>query len=396
MAFSISIACFNFRTSPTSSPHLSPPPAMARASNISMASTKTTKEPKPFMPAKLVQHQVSHSTPKPKTEEIFKSLENWAETNMLSLLKPVENSWQPQDFLPDSSSEDFFQKVMELRDRAREIPDDYYVCLVGNMITEEALPTYQTFLNGLDGVGDETGAGLSPWAVWNRAWTAEENRHGDLLKQYLYLSGRVDMRQVEKTIQYLIGCGMYVKAENNPLRGYIYTSFQERATFISHSNTARHASRHGDPNLARICGVVAADEKRHEAAYIKLVEKLFEIDSDTCIIALADMMKKKIIMPAHLMFDGSDERLFDHFGAAARRLGIYTSGDYADIIDFLVGRWKVEKLEGLSGEGNRAQDFLCGLAARVRKLEEIRQTRAKKAPLSSVRFSWIFDRAVQI
>ncbi|KAK8558221.1 hypothetical protein V6N13_038694 [Hibiscus sabdariffa] len=32
--------------------------------------------------------------------------------------------------------------------------------------------------------------------------------HGDLLNKYLYFSGRVDMRQIEKTIQYLIGSGM--------------------------------------------------------------------------------------------------------------------------------------------------------------------------------------------
>ncbi|KAJ6758038.1 ACYL- ACYL-CARRIER-PROTEIN DESATURASE-RELATED [Salix koriyanagi] len=143
------------------------------------------------------------------------------------------------------------------------------------MITEEALPTYQTMLNTLDGVRDETGASLSPWAIWTRAWTAEENRHGDLLNKYLYLSGRVDMRQIEKTIQYLIGSGMDPRTENSPYLGFIYTSFQERATFISHGNTARHAKEHGDMKLAQICGIIAADEKRHETAYTKIVEKLF-------------------------------------------------------------------------------------------------------------------------
>jgi hypothetical protein len=44
---------------------------------------------------------------------------------------------------------------------------------------------------------DETGAQDQPWADWTRRWTAEENRHGDLLNKYLYLSGRVDMRQIE-------------------------------------------------------------------------------------------------------------------------------------------------------------------------------------------------------
>lgn len=38
------------------------------------------------------------------------------------------------------------------------------------------------------------------------------------------------MRSVEVTIQNLIGSGMDPKTENNPYLGFIYTSFQERAT----------------------------------------------------------------------------------------------------------------------------------------------------------------------
>lgn len=151
--------------------------------------------------------QVLHSMP-PEKIELFKSLESWAEESILPYLKSVEKSWQPQEFLPEPSSDGFLDEVKELRARAAELPDDYLVCLVGDMITEEALPTYQTMLNTLDGVRDETGASLTPWARWTRAWTAEENRHGDLLNKYLYLTGRVDMRTIEKTIQYLIGSGM--------------------------------------------------------------------------------------------------------------------------------------------------------------------------------------------
>lgn len=162
---------------------------------------------KAFTPPREVHVQVTHSMP-PQKIEIFKSLEGWAETTLLTHLKPVEKCWQPQDFLPDPSSDGFEEQVKELRERAKELPDDYFVVLVGDMVTEEALPTYQTMLNTLDGVRDETGASPTPWAVWTRAWTAEENRHGDLLNKYLYLSGRVDMRQIEKTIQYLIGSGM--------------------------------------------------------------------------------------------------------------------------------------------------------------------------------------------
>lgn len=172
---------------------------------LNYASFETSK--KPFCPPREVHVQVTHSMP-PQKVEIFRALEDWAENNILVHLKPVENCWQPQDFLPDPSSEGFYEEVQELRERSKEIPDDHYVCLVGDMITEEALPTYQTMLNTLDGVRDETGASLTSWAIWTRAWTAEENRHGDLLNKYLYLTGRVNMKQIEKTIQYLIGSGM--------------------------------------------------------------------------------------------------------------------------------------------------------------------------------------------
>ncbi|XP_010271618.1 PREDICTED: stearoyl-[acyl-carrier-protein] 9-desaturase, chloroplastic-like [Nelumbo nucifera] len=348
---------------------------------------------KPFGSPREIDIRVTHSMP-PEKIEIFKSMEDWAEKNILVHLKPVEKSWQPQDFLPDSSSEGFYEQVKALRERSREIPDDYLVVMVGDMITEEALPTYQTFLNSLDGVRDETGASPTSWAVWIREWTAEENRHGDLLNKYLYLTGRVDMKQIEKTIQYLIGSGMNIRTENNPYLGFIYTSFQERATFISHGNTARLAKKHGDLKLAQICGTIAADEKRHETAYTNIVGKLFEIDPEGSVLALENMMRKKILMPAHLMYDGRDDNLFDHFSAVAQRLGVYTAKDYADILEFLVSRWNVEKLTGLSGEGKKAQDYVCGLAPKIRRLDERVQCRAKQA--LSLPFSWVFDRDVKL
>ncbi|KAL6328728.1 hypothetical protein AAG906_003414 [Vitis piasezkii] len=180
---------------------------------------------KPFSPPQEAHVQATHSMPSQKIE-ILKSMENW-------------KSWQPQDFLPDPVFYGFHEQVKELRERANELPNDYFVVLVGDMITEKALPTYQTMLNTLDGVWDETGASLTSWAIWTRAWTVEENRHGDLLNKH-----------IEKTIQYSIGLGMGPWIENNPYLGFIYTSFRERATFISHDNTARLAKEHGDIKLA--------------------------------------------------------------------------------------------------------------------------------------------------
>ncbi|CAM8891917.1 unnamed protein product [Rhodiola kirilowii] len=401
MALKLNQLILSTRTSSSATlPFADKLPSHLRSPRIVMASTlHASSSPgvssvkKPYTPPKEVHGQVSHSLA-PEKVELFKSLEGWADENLLTLLKPVEKCWQPNDFLPDSTAEDFHDKVKELRLRSKELSDDYFVVLVGDMVTEEALPTYQTMLNTLDGVRDETGASPTPWALWTRAWTAEENRHGDLLNKYLYLTGRVDMRQIEKTIQYLIGSGMDPKTENNPYLGFIYTSFQERATFISHGNTARLAKDKGDLKLAQICGIIAADEKRHETAYTKIVEKLFELDPNGTIIALEDMMRKKITMPAHLMFDGKDENLFENYSSVAQRIGVYTAKDYADILEFLVNRWNLEKLTGLSGEGNKALNYVCRLPERIRKLEERAQAKAKEA--TSVPFTWIFDKELVV
>ncbi len=73
--------------------------------------------------------------------------------------------------------------MRELQKRSAHIPDDHLLVLVGDMITEEALPTYMTMLNTLDGTRDETGASDTAWATWTRKWTAEENRHGDAMNK---------------------------------------------------------------------------------------------------------------------------------------------------------------------------------------------------------------------
>ncbi|GFH25782.1 stearoyl-ACP-desaturase, partial [Haematococcus lacustris] len=180
----------------------------------------------------------------------------------------------------------------------------------------------------------------------SRAWTAEENRHGDVMNKYIYLTGRVNLRAIEVTIQNLIGSGMDPKTENNPYLGFVYTSFQERATKISHGNTARHALEHGDDVLAKICGLIAADEGRHEQAYTKIIDGVLERDPNGAVLAFADMMRKQIVMPAHLMDDGEHEarnkrNLFTDFSSVAERTGTYTAFDYADIMQHLINRWRI-------------------------------------------------------
>jgi acyl-[acyl-carrier-protein] desaturase len=289
------------------------------------------------------------------------------ETNLVDPRK----CWQPTDFLPDMESEDALEKTAELRKRAAALPEGIITCLVGNMITEEALPSYQTYFNLVPGINEERSlVSEKGWVKWSRMWTAEENRHGDLLNKYIFLTGRADMKEVEITIHNLLSNGVDAKTDQDPYQAIIYTSFQERATRISHVNTGKLASRNGDEILSRICKTIAGDESRHEKAYKLFMSRIFEIDPDGALVAFQKMMKKQITMPAALMDDGNGDNLFFRFSAITQNLGIYTTFDYASIIEHLVELWNVGNLTGLKHQGAQAQDYLMSIGPRYRKIAE--------------------------
>lgn len=326
--------------------------------------------------------------------ELITELDSWARDELLPILVDPNKNWQPQDFLPDPSSKDWLDEVAEIQKLTNDIPDEVMIALVGDMITEEALPTYQTMLNTLDGTKDVTGADETAWATWTRAWTAEENRHGDLLNKYLWMTGRIDMKAVERTIQYLIGSGMNPKTDNNPYLGYLYTSFQERATRISHGNTAKLAAEGGDKHLGKICRFIAADEARHETAYKKIVTKLFDVDPEGTMLCYEDMMKKQIVMPAHLMQDGENDNLWDDFSSVSESIGVYTAFDYADIMEHCNDHWRISE-RTFKGDAGRAQEYLLKLPNRIRKLAEMAAKRKKKVEPTERRISWIYNRGVK-
>ncbi|RWR80426.1 stearoyl-acyl-carrier-protein 9-desaturase, chloroplastic-like protein [Cinnamomum micranthum f. kanehirae] len=112
------------------------------------------------------------------------------------------------------------------------------------------------------------------------------------------------------------------------------------------ANAAKQAKKHGDTNLAKICGIISSDEKRHEEAYTKITNKLFDVDPDTTMLALAYLMRKHITMPGSLM-----------------------------LMSPLITRWNVGKVTaGTFWEGRKAQDYVCNLPPKFRNWQrELRE-----------------------
>ena len=317
--------------------------------------------------------------------EVMQSLESKVESFMDKFLIPVEKIWQPTDFLPDSTVDGFMDKLKEMRELAKELPYDFWVTLVGDTITEEALPTNESWLMDVEGVNQMEGKG-NAWSKWVRQWTSEENRHGDVLNKYLYLSGRVNMREVEVTTQHLIADGFDIGTDRDPYKNFVYTSFQELATYISHNRVAKMAREYGNTTLSRMCRIISGDEMRHHKAYSTFVDEIFKVDPSNMMIAFKEMMVHKIVMPAHFLRESGQTigAAFEDFSNSAQRIGVYTAQDYIDILRSLSETWDIANINNLTDEAEKARDYLMKLPARMERVAQ-----RMKIPAESHKFKWV-------
>jgi len=315
--------------------------------------------------------------------EVLQHIEGFVKENIGSFLRSIEDSWQPSDYIPDSRLDNFFDEVKMLRERAAGLSYDLLAVLIGDTITEEALPNYEAWFHELDDLNRDRDNG---WAQWVRGWTSEENRHGDLLNRYLYLSGRVNMREFEASTQHLIADGFDLGTAHDPYRAFVYTSYQEMATNISHRRVGQFARKAGDDQLSKICGMIAGDETRHARVYKTFVDKIFEVDPSEMMLAFEDMMRKKIVMPAHYMRELGVEmgKTFGHFTDAAQRIGVYTSADYTDILDTLLVDWKIGERTELTPAAEKARDYVMALPSRLRRVAD-----RMPVPKLEYKFKWI-------
>ena len=316
-------------------------------------------------------------------QEVMETIEKSMGDLLGAYLKPIEENWQPSDLLPDARNPEFFEEIEEIQDLAKQMDYDLFAVLIGDTITEEALPTYESWLMSVRGIDQDAGNG---WSKWIRGWTAEENRHGDALNKYLYLSGRVDMREMEISTQHLINDGFDIQTGTDPYRNFVYTSFQELATNVSHRRVASLSKQSGNARLAKLCAVIAADEARHARAYMDFVDRIFAMDPSEMMLAFEDMMRKKIVMPAHFLREsgmGIGE-LFGHFSDAAQRTMVYTTQDYIDIMRSLLDTWRIAERNELNDAAQRARDYLMALPDRLQRIAE-----RIKVPQKEYEFKWI-------
>jgi acyl-[acyl-carrier-protein] desaturase len=180
------------------------------------------------------------------------------------------------------------------------------------------------------------------------------------------------MREVEMTTQHLINDGFDIGTGRDPYKNFVYTSFQELATYISHNRVSQIAKQYGDKKLSKLCKMIAGDEMRHHHAYSEFVNQIFKIDPSEMMLSFQHMMKNKIVMPAVFLRESGEKMstAFEEFSNSAQKIGVYTAADYVDILRKLTEKWEIDKITNLTEEAEKARDYLMKLPDRMAKISE--------------------------
>ena len=121
------------------------------------------------------------------------ALEEVVEKELNRHLK-VAKDWMPHEYVPWSDGRNFpgFFEDGEAWDKEQsKVTEVGRIALVVNLLTEDNLPSYHheiATLFGRDGA----------WGTWVHRWTAEEGRHGIVMRDYLLASRAVDPDTLEQ------------------------------------------------------------------------------------------------------------------------------------------------------------------------------------------------------
>jgi acyl-[acyl-carrier-protein] desaturase len=280
----------------------------------------------------------------------------------------LAREWHPHDYVPWSEGRDFaFLGGEDWAPEQSRLDETAKAAMITNLLTEDNLPSYHREIAtrfGRDGA----------WGTWVGRWTAEENRHGIALRDYLVVTRGVDPVELERARMDYMTSG-YDSGDKTPLQAVAYVSFQELATRVSHRNTGRAT---GDPIADKLLARIATDENLHMVFYRNLVDAAFDIDPDETMRAVADEV-------IGFEMPGANMAGFRKNSMLIAKAGIYDLRLHHDeVVAPILRKWQVFERTDFGAVGEQAREelaaFLAGLDAQATRFVESRErSRARAA-----------------
>ena len=296
--------------------------------------------------------------------------QNLTDVHLLHELEPVaeqylnrhltmSKDWNPHDFIPWSDGKNFYALGgQDWHPEESKLSDVAQVAMVQNLLTEDNLPSYhrEIAMNfSMDGA----------WGTWVNRWTAEENRHGIALRDYLVVTRSIDPVELEKLRVEQMTRG-FSPGQNQQgdlfaeslFDSVVYVTFQELATRISHRNTGKACNETvADQLLAR----VSADENLHMIFYRDVSEAGLEIAPNQAMKSLHRVLRN-FKMPGYTVPEFRRKAVIIAVG------GVYDPRVHLDdVVMPVLKKWRIFEREDFTGEAARMRDDLALL---VEELEE--------------------------
>ena len=280
----------------------------------------------------------------PKLQErLIRDLEPTVAVELARHLE-IQKDWYPHDYVPWSEGRNFAGPLngdaWEAKDsRLSTVAQD---SLVLNLLTEDNLPSYHTEIAismGRDGA----------WGNWIERWTAEENRHGIVMRDYLMATRGVNPYELEDLRMAHMSQGYQTPYDNDMLHTVAYVSFQELATRISHRNTGKISD---DPICENMLQRISLDENLHMIFYRNLLGKAIDLAPNEAMRAITDVVTN-FDMP------GAGMPGFGRKAVQIALAGIYDMQQHLDdVVAPVLRAWNIFDREDLSGDGQAARDEL--------------------------------------
>jgi acyl-[acyl-carrier-protein] desaturase len=305
--------------------------------------------------------------------QLLRELEPVVETNLNRHLSMAKN-WNPHDYIPWSDGKNYYALGgADWDPEESKLSELAQVAMVQNLLTEDNLPSYhrEIAMNfGMDGA----------WGSWVNRWTAEENRHGIALRDYLVVTRAIDPIELEKLRLEQMTRG-FSPGQNKQsdlfaeslFDSVIYVTFQELATRVSHRNTGKACEETiADHLLAR----VSADENLHMIFYRDVSEAGLEIAPNQAMRSLHRVLRN-FKMPGYTVPEFRRKAVIIAVG------GVYDPRIHLDdVVMPVLKKWRIFERDDFTGEAAAMRDDLALLVEELReacdKFEESKRRRLER------------------
>ncbi|MDH6280722.1 acyl-ACP desaturase [Prescottella agglutinans] len=294
--------------------------------------------------------------------ELLQELQPVAEENVNRHLSMAKD-WHPHDYVPWDEGRNFAAMGGEDWDPEQSQLDEVAkAAMITNLLTEDNLPSYHREIA-------ENFSRDGAWGTWVGRWTAEENRHGIVMRDYLVVTRGVDPVELENARMIHMTNGYNSPAGDSVglLHSVSYVTFQELATRVSHRNTGKACQ---DPVADRMLQRIAADENLHMIFYRNICGAAMDIAPDQTLKAVTDIIKN-FEMP------GAGMPNFRRNGVLMAKHGIYDLRQHLEeVVQPVLRKWNVFDRTDFTARGEDTREelaaFLETLEQQATKFEEMR------------------------